>query len=148
MRVAITADWLNSFGGAERVLLELKQMVPDAPVFTTVWDRNGLPEEMRGWDVRTSFLQRIPFARKRHQAFLPLMPIGSDCASRPGGTQRSLNGRVIQRLQPDRSGQIYLTRFAEREPTTEGPSITGLSVRQVIDMEPSSLRQPCFAQTL
>jgi glycosyltransferase involved in cell wall biosynthesis len=75
MRVAITADWLNSFGGAERVLLELHQMFPDAPIFTTVHDPKGLPDSMRQLDVRTSFLQRIPFARRRHQAFLPLMPL-------------------------------------------------------------------------
>jgi glycosyltransferase involved in cell wall biosynthesis len=75
MRVAITADWLNSFGGAERVLLELHDMFPDAPIYTTVHDPAGLPASMRGWDVRTSFLQRIPFARRRHQAFLPLMPL-------------------------------------------------------------------------
>ena len=62
MKVAITADWLNSFGGAERVLLELRKMFPDAPVYTTVFDPSGLPEEMRSWDVRTSFLQKVPFA--------------------------------------------------------------------------------------
>ncbi|MEX2583386.1 MAG: glycosyltransferase [Gemmatimonadota bacterium] len=75
MRVAITADWLNSFGGAERVLLELHEMFPDAPIYTTVHHPAGLPETMKGWDVRTSFLQRIPFARRRHQHFLPFMPL-------------------------------------------------------------------------
>lgn len=75
MRVAITTDWLNSFGGAERVLIELHRMFPDAPVYTTVHEPSGLPPEMHGWDVRPSFLQRIPFARRRHQAFLPLMPL-------------------------------------------------------------------------
>jgi glycosyltransferase involved in cell wall biosynthesis len=75
MRVAITADWLNSFGGAERVLLELHEMFPEAPIYTTVHDPRGLPASMHGWDVRTSFLQRIPFARRRHQNFLPLMPL-------------------------------------------------------------------------
>ena len=75
MRVAITTDWLNSFGGAERVLIELHKMFPDAPVYTTVHDPQGLPGQMQDWDVRTSFLQRLPFARRRHQPFLPLMPM-------------------------------------------------------------------------
>lgn len=75
MRVAITTDWLNSFGGAERVLLQLHRMFPDAPIYTTVHDRRGLPAQMQDWDVRTSFLQRIPWARRRHQAFLPFMPM-------------------------------------------------------------------------
>src|SRR5688572_2573067 len=75
MRVAITYDWLNQLGGGERVLLELHHMFPDAPVFTTVFKPDRLPAEMREWDVRTSFLQNVPFARTRHQAFLPLMPL-------------------------------------------------------------------------
>lgn len=75
MKVAITTDWLNSFGGAERVLIELHRLFPEAPIYTTVHDPSGLPPEMQGWDVRTSFLQRIPFARRRHQSFLPLMPM-------------------------------------------------------------------------
>lgn len=75
MRVAITTDWLNSFGGAERVLVELHRMFPSAPIYTTVHDAAALPASLREWDVRTSFLQRIPFARRRHQPFLPLMPM-------------------------------------------------------------------------
>jgi glycosyltransferase involved in cell wall biosynthesis len=75
MKVAITTDWLNSFGGAERVLIQLHALFPDAPIYTTVYDPRGLPPEMQGWDVRTSFLQRVPFARRRHQNFLPLMPL-------------------------------------------------------------------------
>ena len=75
MKVAITADWLNSFGGAERVLLELHDMFPEAPIFTTVHYPRALPPSMQNWDVRTSFLQKIPLARRRHQTFLPLMPL-------------------------------------------------------------------------
>jgi hypothetical protein len=75
MRVAITTDWLNSFGGAERVLLELHAIFPDAPIYTTVHDPRNLPSGLHGLDVRASFLQRIPFARRRHQPFLPLMPL-------------------------------------------------------------------------
>lgn len=75
MRVAITTDWLNSFGGAERVLLELHRLFPEAPVYTTLYDPTRLPASMQGWDVRTSFLQRIPFAQRRHQNLLPLMPL-------------------------------------------------------------------------
>ncbi|MET0400285.1 MAG: glycosyltransferase [Longimicrobiaceae bacterium] len=75
MKVAITADWLNTSGGGERVLVQLHRMFPDAPVYTTVCDRSAIPAEMRGWDIRTSFLQRVPFARRRHQPFLPFMPM-------------------------------------------------------------------------
>lgn len=75
MRVAIVTDWLNSFGGAERVLMELHRLFPDAPLFTSVHDSDGLPAQFSDWDVRTTFLQRIPFARRRHRWLLPLMPL-------------------------------------------------------------------------
>jgi glycosyltransferase involved in cell wall biosynthesis len=74
VRVAITYDWLNQYGGGERVLTELHGLFPDAPIYTALYDPSRLPAHMQGWDVRPSFLQRIPFAARRHQPFLPLMP--------------------------------------------------------------------------
>ncbi|HET7321747.1 MAG TPA: glycosyltransferase [Longimicrobiaceae bacterium] len=75
MRVAITADWMSNVGGGGRVLTQLKRIFPDAPIYTTVLDRDRLPAHMQAWDVRPSFLQRVPFARRHYQAFLPLMPL-------------------------------------------------------------------------
>lgn len=75
MRVAITTDWMDTFGGGERVLHELHRMYPDAPVYTTVYRPQALPADMRGMDVRTSFIQRLPGIRRSHMAFLPLMPM-------------------------------------------------------------------------
>ncbi len=73
-KVAITTDWLVSFGGAERVLIALHGLFPDAPVFTSLYDPSRLPPAMQGWDVRTSWLQRIPYAKRQHRTLLPLMP--------------------------------------------------------------------------
>jgi glycosyltransferase involved in cell wall biosynthesis len=75
MRVAIVTDWMSNVGGGGRVLVELHRMFPEAPIYTTIRDPDTLPDEMLSWDVRTSFLQRVPFAVKRYQAFLPLMPL-------------------------------------------------------------------------
>jgi glycosyltransferase involved in cell wall biosynthesis len=74
MRVALTTDWMDTFGGGERVLYELHRMFPDAPVFTTVHRPDALPPFMQRMDVRTSFIQRLPVVRRSHMAFLPLMP--------------------------------------------------------------------------
>jgi glycosyltransferase involved in cell wall biosynthesis len=74
MRVALTTDWMDTFGGGERVLYELHRMFPDAPVFTTVHRPDALPPFMQRMDVRTSFIQRLPGVRRSHMAFLPLMP--------------------------------------------------------------------------
>jgi glycosyltransferase involved in cell wall biosynthesis len=75
MKVAIVADWMSNVGGGGRVLAHLHEMYPDAPIYTSISDPSRLPPEMREWDIRTSFLQRVPFARRRYQAFLPLMPL-------------------------------------------------------------------------
>src|SRR3989344_984865 len=76
MRVALVHDYLTHFGGAERVLLALMEVFPHAPVFTLVHDeeRVQLPGDQRR--LRTSFLQRLPGARRSHR-YLPLalMPL-------------------------------------------------------------------------
>lgn len=75
MKVAITHDWFASYGGGERLVAELHQMFPDAPIYTAIYDPEKVPAHVREWDIRPSFIQRIPFSRGRHQLFLPLMPM-------------------------------------------------------------------------
>jgi glycosyltransferase involved in cell wall biosynthesis len=75
LKVALVHEWLTTLGGSERVLLALARMFPGAPVFTSVHDAERLPAEFQALDIRTSFLQKLPGARKHHQALLPLMPL-------------------------------------------------------------------------
>ena len=75
MRVAIVHDYLNQYGGAERVLDELKLMYPDAPVYVSIHDPRRMPERYRQWDIRTSWLNRVPMANRKHQMLLPLYPL-------------------------------------------------------------------------
>ncbi len=74
MRVALVHDWLNQNGGAELVLEELLRVFPGAPVFTSFYDPEVMPPAYREWDIRTTFMQRIPGLSARHQAALPLYP--------------------------------------------------------------------------
>ncbi len=74
MKVALVHDYLNQYGGAERVLDELHEMWPDAPVYTSIYSPERMPDRYRTWDIRTSFLDRIPLARRKHQALLFLLP--------------------------------------------------------------------------
>jgi glycosyltransferase involved in cell wall biosynthesis len=74
MKVALVHDYLNQYGGAERVLEELHAIWPAAPVYTAVYDARGLPERFRDWDIRTSNLNRLPFAQHHHQALLFMLP--------------------------------------------------------------------------
>jgi glycosyltransferase involved in cell wall biosynthesis len=59
MRVAIVHDYLNQAGGAEKVVEVLCAMFPDAPVYTSVYDTDAMPDFWRGIDVRTTFMQRL-----------------------------------------------------------------------------------------
>ncbi len=75
MKIAIVHDWLNQYGGAELVLEALKELFPEAPVYTSIYDPGAMPPFYRQWDIRTSFMDRLPFVKKHHQPFLPLYPI-------------------------------------------------------------------------
>ena len=68
MRVAIVHDWITSFSGAERVVLELHKMYPSAPIYTSVYNPDRAPQ-FAAADIRTSFIQKIPLANKYHQYF-------------------------------------------------------------------------------
>jgi glycosyltransferase involved in cell wall biosynthesis len=69
MKVAIVCDWLTGIGGAERVVLELHKMYPDAPIYTSQYDP-GKIDWFKDADVRTTWLQRVP---KRFKKFLPVL---------------------------------------------------------------------------
>ena len=74
MRVALVYDRVNKFGGAERLLMALHQIWPEAPVFTSIYDQAGAVWA-EGWNIKTSFLQSFPFAKKWHEGFGWLMPL-------------------------------------------------------------------------
>ena len=74
MRVALVHDYLNQYGGAERVLEAFCEIWPEAPIFTLVYDAERTGRAFEGRKIRTSFLQRVPLAIKHHRSFLMLMP--------------------------------------------------------------------------
>jgi glycosyltransferase involved in cell wall biosynthesis len=74
MKVAIVHDWLVAPGGAEKVLEQIIQCFPDADLFSLV-DFLEDRAPVCGKPVTTSFIQHLPFARRRYRAYLPLMPL-------------------------------------------------------------------------
>lgn len=74
-RIALVHDWLNQLGGAENVLETLVRLYPAAPVFTSIYARQLMPTAYRDWDIRTTFMQRLPGVFTHHQAYLPLYPL-------------------------------------------------------------------------
>ena len=73
-KVAIVCDWLTDPGGAEKVVLAMHRMFPDAPIYTSVYNEKNFPQLMDA-DVRTSFLQKAIGAKKHHQWYLKWMPM-------------------------------------------------------------------------
>jgi len=71
--IALTADWLPTFGGAEHVIAELHTLWPEAPIFTTV-ARRGYLGPLDQAQVHTSHLQRAYKLLRTHPPLLPWMP--------------------------------------------------------------------------
>jgi glycosyltransferase involved in cell wall biosynthesis len=74
MRVAIVHDYLNQYGGAERVLEALHDLFPTAPVYTSIFDPQVMPSFYQQWDIRTSFMQRFPGWRRHFRRYFLFYP--------------------------------------------------------------------------
>lgn len=75
MKVAIVYDRANKFGGAERVLMELNDIFPKAILYTSVFDKKKAKWTRNFVEIKTSFLQKIPFVKNNHEFFSLFMPI-------------------------------------------------------------------------
>jgi glycosyltransferase involved in cell wall biosynthesis len=76
MKIALVHEWLDQYAGSERVLEQLIAMYPEADIFTLVDFMSPADRVMlAGRPVTTSFLQKLPFARRKFRNYLALMPI-------------------------------------------------------------------------
>jgi len=74
MKIALVHDYLVQYGGAERVLECLAEIWPYAPIYTLIYDEEKTHGIFKGKRIYTSFLQNIPYSKKNHRIFPPLMP--------------------------------------------------------------------------
>jgi glycosyltransferase involved in cell wall biosynthesis len=76
MKIAIIHDWLVTYAGAERVLEQMLNVFPNADIYSMV---DFLPSDKRDFiknkEVRTSFIQKLPFAKSKYRQYLSLMPL-------------------------------------------------------------------------
>lgn len=83
MKVALVYDRVNKWGGAERVLLALHALWPQAPLYTAVYDK-----KRASWadvfEVHPSFLQRIPGAVFMHESLVGFTPLAFESFSFDG----------------------------------------------------------------
>lgn len=72
MKVALVQDWLTELGGAEKVFKELLTAYPDADIYTLVYNDSVLEElGIKKEKVKASFIQKLPFGRKKYRNYLP-----------------------------------------------------------------------------
>lgn len=68
-KIAIIADWLTNMSGAEQVVIAMHEAFPDAPIYTSVFTPENLPE-FKGLNIKTTWIQRLPkFLRRLHKWF-------------------------------------------------------------------------------
>jgi glycosyltransferase involved in cell wall biosynthesis len=75
LKVALVHDWLTGQRGGEKVLEVLAELFPEAPVFTLFHFSGTQVKTIEEREIRTSFLQKLPLARKRYRSYLPLFPL-------------------------------------------------------------------------
>jgi len=76
MKVALVHDYLNQYGGAERVLEAFIKIFPDADIYTLFYSKKGIRERFHQNITKTSFLD-FELARRYHKPFIPLMPLAA-----------------------------------------------------------------------
>ena len=74
-KVAIIHDWLTHMGGAENCLQVFLELLPQATLFTSVYDPSKIKLDLKGRVIKTTFIQKLPFSRKIYRSYLPLMPV-------------------------------------------------------------------------
>lgn len=76
MKIAIVHEWLAAYAGSERVVEQILQLYPDADLYSLVdFLEPGARAFIQHKSVQTSFIQKLPGARRHFRQYLPLMPI-------------------------------------------------------------------------
>lgn len=75
MKIAIIQEWLVTVGGSDKVTKAMLDVFPEADIYTLVAKKEICDELGIPWErVHTSFIQKMPFAQKKHRTYLPLFP--------------------------------------------------------------------------
>lgn len=75
MKVAIIHYWLVNWRGGEKVVEALLELYPNADIFTHVYDELMTEGNLKDRNIYTTFISKLPFAKKYYQKYLPLMPL-------------------------------------------------------------------------
>lgn len=75
MRIALVHDDFTQSGGAESLFATIAAIYPNAPIYTSLVNWRKLPQSIDRSRIKTSFMQKIPFASKFYKLLLPLYPL-------------------------------------------------------------------------
>ena len=74
MKVAIVHYWFVNYRGGEKFIDVLLEMFPDADIYTHVYSPKFMSDTIKSKKIYTSYIQKLPFAEKLYQLYMPLMP--------------------------------------------------------------------------
>jgi len=74
MKIAIVHDYLNQYGGAERVVEAMHEIWPEAPIYTSIYLKDSMPDNFRSMDIKTTFMQKFPFLKNSFKKYLMFYP--------------------------------------------------------------------------
>lgn len=74
-KVALVHYWLVGMRGGERVLESLCRMFPDADIYTHVVDHGAISKTLARHEIKTTFISKLPLAKRLYPKYLPLMPL-------------------------------------------------------------------------
>lgn len=74
MKVALVHDWLNGMRGGEKILEVLAEIFPEAHIFTLLYEPEKISPVINRLKIATSFIQKMPWAKKYYRYYLPLFP--------------------------------------------------------------------------
>jgi glycosyltransferase involved in cell wall biosynthesis len=74
-KIALVHDWLTGQRGGEKVLEVLAELFPQAPIYTLFHVPGSQTPDLESKVIRTSFLQRMPLAKRRYRSYLPFFPM-------------------------------------------------------------------------
>ena len=74
-RVAIVHEWFTGMRGGERCVEAMCELFPQATLFALIHTRGAVSATIERMPIRTSFVQRLPFAGRHYRRYLPIFPL-------------------------------------------------------------------------
>jgi len=110
MKVAIVHDWLVTYAGSESVVKAIHELYPDADIFSLVdfLSYEDREEILKGKFARTSFIQKLPFAKKGFRNYLPLFPKAIESFDLSGYDLILSSSHAVAKGIKKRSDQLHI----------------------------------------